>query len=99
MDARREEPALPSSRDLEELSARLRREYQSRFEGANINLVIGRVRSMISRGIGIELNGDWHSFRAARWSPFRRRWVVQLDVPDLERAVRNFLETKVSQPI
>lgn len=87
---------LPSSRDLEELSARLQREYQIRFEAANINLDIGRVRSMISRGIGIELNGDWHSLRAARWSPFRRRWVVHLDVNDLERAVRNFLETRAS---
>jgi hypothetical protein len=50
---------------------------------------------LISRGIGLEINGDWHSFKAARWSFVTRRWVLFNGLTELEAAVRNYLETKL----
>jgi hypothetical protein len=86
---------VPSRDQLQALSVRLMREYQPRFDAADMNLAIGRAGSLISRGIGLEINGDWHSFKAARWSLVRRRWVLVNGLAELEAAVRDFLETKL----
>jgi hypothetical protein len=71
------------------------REYERRFSEVNMNLAIGRDRSLISSGVGLEINGDWHSFKAARWSFIRRRWVLVNGLTELEVAIRDFLETKL----
>jgi hypothetical protein len=86
---------VPSRDQLQALSVRLMREYQPRFDAADMNLAIGRAGSLISRGIGLEINGDWHSFKAARWSVVRRRWVLVNGLAGLEAAVKDFLETKL----
>lgn len=86
---------VPSQDQLQALSVRLMREYQARFEAANMNLAIGRVRSLISRAIGVEINGDWYSFRVARWSYLRRQWVLANGFTELEGAIRDLLEAKL----
>jgi hypothetical protein len=86
---------VPTGEQLAMLSVRLMREYDPRFQAAHMELGIGRVRSLISRGIGLEINGDWHSFKAARWSVVRRRWVLLNGLTELEAAVRAYLETKL----
>jgi hypothetical protein len=86
---------VPSRDELQTLSVRLMREYQPRFDAADINLAIGRVRSLKSRGIGVEINGDWHSFRAAHWSFVRRNWVLASGLAELEGAIRDYLETQL----
>jgi hypothetical protein len=89
---------VPTRDQLEMLSVRLMHEYDPRFDAANMDLSIGRVRSLISRGIGLEINGDWHSFKAARWSFVTRRWVLLNGLTELEAAVRNYLERKLLGP-
>lgn len=84
--------AIPSQDQLEALSVRLMREYQPRFEAANMDHAIGRVRSMISRGIGVEINGDWHSFNVGRWSFLRRHRVLANGLNELEGAIWDSLE-------
>src|ERR1700730_10624775 len=87
---------LPSDDQLQELSVRLQRLFQPRYELQNIDLSTGRVRSLISRGIGIEVDGaSWKSFHAARWRPFRWRWVVIQDIGALEASIRAFLEAEL----
>jgi hypothetical protein len=90
--------AVPTRDQLEMLSVRLMHEYDPRFDAGNMDLSIGRVRSLISRAIGLEINGDWHSFKAARWSFVTRRWVLLNGLTELEAAVRNYLETKLLGP-
>lgn len=41
------------------LSARLMAEYEPRFKPANMDISIGRIVFWTSRGIGVEINGDW----------------------------------------
>lgn len=77
------------------LSVRLTSEFEPRFSAADINVRIVRVRSMISRGIGLEINGEWDSFKAARWSLFKRRWVFMQGLTELEAAVRDHLEREL----
>lgn len=88
---------VPTSAELQALALRLRNEFEGRFLEANLDLAIGRVRSLISRGIGLEVDGEWWSFHAARWSFFRRHWVLLADIPEVERAVRDYLEGQLKE--
>jgi hypothetical protein len=91
-------PHVPTRDQLETLSIRLMHEYNPRFRAANMDLAIGRLRSLISRGIGLEMNGEWHSVKAARWSFVRRRWVLLNGLTELESAVKDYLEAQLSAP-
>ena len=88
-------PVIPTRDELGMLSARLMSEYEPRFKGANMDLSIGRIVFWTSRGIGLEINGDYHAFEAARWRLFRRGWVVAKGLPEVETDVRDFLEAKL----
>ena len=81
--------------DLAELAARLQNEYVHRFAAINRDLSIGRMRSLITRGIGFEIDGEWNSIHAARWSVFRRRWIVERDLIKLELELRAELEREI----
>jgi hypothetical protein len=83
---------IATTDELASLSVRLMHEYVPRFNAANLWVSIGRVRSLIRRGIGLEINGEWDSFTAARWSLFRRRWVLVKGLADLEATVRAYLD-------
>ena len=56
----------PTADELQALSNRLMLEFEQRFNAAGLDLSIGRMRSALSRGIGLEVNGEWDSFIAAR---------------------------------
>ena len=86
---------IPTRDQLAMLSVRLMNEYDSRFRAANMDLSIGAAGSLISRGIGLEINGDWHSVKAARWSFGKRRWLLLNGLTELEWAVRAYLEAKL----
>jgi hypothetical protein len=86
---------VPTSEQLEELSLRLMRDYEPRFKAANKDLVIGPMRSLISRGLGLEINGEWASFQAARWSLLRRRWLAVRSLGELETTVRKYLDAEL----
>jgi hypothetical protein len=87
---------VPTRDQLETLAAHLDREYEPRFTAANMDLAIGRAGSFISRGISVEISEDWYWFKAARWSLFRRHWVLVKGLAELEATARHFLETKLS---
>jgi hypothetical protein len=53
---------VPTRGQLEMLSVRLMHEYDPRFDAAKLDLSIGRVRSLISRGIG----APWQSHADCR---------------------------------
>jgi hypothetical protein len=84
-----------SLEELTELAARLGEEYEPRFAANNRDLSIGRMRSLITRGIGFEVDGEWDSIHAARFSLFRRRWIVERDLPLLEAELRAVLEKEI----
>jgi hypothetical protein len=86
---------VPTRHQLATLSVSLMRDYAPRFQASNMDLVIGASVSLSSRGLGLEINGDWYSFKAARWSFIRRRWVPINGLSELEAVVRDFLETKL----
>jgi hypothetical protein len=71
------------------------REFQPRFDAADMYLAIGRVRSLTSRGIGVEINGDWHSFKAGHWSFVVRHWVLANGLTELEGAIWGYLESQL----
>ncbi len=60
-----------------------------------MDLSIRRIVFWISRCIGLEINGEWDSFQAARWSSFKRRWVLVKGLTELEAAVRDYLEREL----
>jgi hypothetical protein len=91
-----EDSIIPTSEQLAKLSVRLMSEYEPTFWAAGMDLSIRRVRSMISRGIGLEINGEWDSFKAARWSLFKRRWVLVRGLPELEAFIRDYLDRELS---
>jgi hypothetical protein len=84
-----------SPEQLQDLANRLMLEFGQRFEAANLNLSIGRTRAPLSIGIGLEINGEWDSFLAARRNLFRRRWTILLDLRGLEETVRAYLEAQL----
>lgn len=86
--------APPSPDELQALSNRLMLEFEQRFNAAGLDLSIGRMRSALSLGIGLEVNGEWDSFIAAR-RLFRRRWTILLDLQGLEETVRAYLEAQL----
>ena len=86
---------IPTLSHLESLADSLMDEYHPKFNTANMDLSIGRVRSLIRRGIGLEINGEWDSFTAARWSLFSRRWVLVQGLGDLEATVRGYLDVEL----
>ena len=90
---------VPNDRQLETLSVQLMKEYEPRFNAANLDLSIRRVRSLVRRGIGLEINGVWDSFTAVRWSLFRRRWILVREVDELEATVRHYLEAELAKPM
>ena len=80
---------------LQDLANRLMTEFGQRFERANLDLAIGRMRGPLSTGIGLEINGEWDHFVAARRRLFRREWTVLLDLRGLEETVRAYLESQL----
>ena len=78
---------------------RYRKEEQARTEDRA--LVVPPVAalqidySLITRGIGFEIDGEWNSIHAARWSVFRRRWIVERDLIKLELELRAELEREI----
>ena len=87
---------VPTRDQLGSLAARLEDEYEPRFTVADMDLAIGRAGTFISRGISVEIAEDWNWFKAARWSLFKRRWVVTRALTELESTVRDFLETRLT---
>jgi hypothetical protein len=92
MSGRGNDSELASLQELSELAARLRKEYEPRFAANNRNLSMGRMRSLVTRGIGFEVDGEWSSIHAARFSVFRRRWIVERDLKQLEVELRAELD-------
>jgi hypothetical protein len=86
---------VPTSEELASLSVNLMHEYEPRFSAANLDLSIGRVRSLTRRGIGLEISGEWDSFTAGRWSLFRRQWVLVKNLAQLEATVRDYLDSEL----
>jgi hypothetical protein len=86
--------ATPTPEEVDALANRLMLEFEKRFEAADLDLSIGRMRSALSIGIGLEVNGEWDSFIAAR-RLFRRRWTILLDLRGLEETVRAYLEAQL----
>ena len=86
--------APPTPDELQALSNRLMLEFEQRFNAAGLDLSIGRMRSALSRGIGLEVNGEWDSFIAAR-RLFSRRWTILLDLQGLEETVRAYLDAQL----
>jgi hypothetical protein len=80
---------------LQDLANRLMLEFGQRFEAANLDLAIGRTRAPLSIGIGLQVNGEWDSFVAARRNLFRRGWTILLDLRGLEETVRAHLEAQL----
>jgi hypothetical protein len=91
-DPRPEHRIIASSVELRGLAVQLQADYEPRFAAANRDVSIGRVRSALSRGIGVELDGDWHSFHTARFSMSKLRWVGVQSVSGAEKAIRGFLD-------
>jgi hypothetical protein len=87
--------APPSPEELQALANRLTDEFHQRFDEANLDLAIGRTRSPLSTGIGLEINGEWDSFTAARRHLFGRGWTILLDLRGLEETVRAYLEAQL----
>ncbi|SRR6266516_3046942 len=87
---------VPTRNQLEALAVRLDAEYEPRFAAADMDVAIGRAGSFISRGISVEISEEWYWFKAARWSLLTHGWVPVKGLIELEAAVRDFLETKVS---
>jgi len=81
------DPSIPTQEELQALADRLMLEFKSRFVAPDADLSVGRVRSLISRGIGLEINGQWDSFHAAKRSLFRRQWILKADLSQIESAV------------
>lgn len=90
---RRAEP--PGLDDLQALSVRLMAEYDERFRSSDLDLAIGRVRSFLTRGIGLEINGEWYSVAAARRPLFRCGWMTLLDLEGVEQTIRAYLEAQL----
>jgi hypothetical protein len=86
---------LASLQQLSELAARLMKEYEPRFAATNRNLSMGRMRSLVTRGIGFEVNGEWSSVHAAQFSIFRRHWIVERDLQQLEDELRGELDREI----
>jgi hypothetical protein len=67
-------------KEVDDLADRLMLEFDERFEATDLDLMIGRMRWFWPIGIGLEINGEWDSFVAARrslfWPP---RWTIPLD--------------------
>jgi hypothetical protein len=91
-DPRPEHQAIPSSGELRSLAVQLQADYEPRFGAAARNVSIGRVRSALSRGISVELDGAWHSFRTARFSMSKLGWVGLQSVSEVDKAIRGFLD-------
>lgn len=53
------------------------------------------MRGRLSSGIGLEINGEWGSFIAAKRHLFGRGWTILLDLQGLEETVRVYLETQL----
>ncbi len=62
---------------------------------ANMDLSIGRAGSLISRGIGLEINGEWDWIKSAHWNLFKRQWILFRSLSELEAAVRKYLEAEL----
>jgi hypothetical protein len=91
-DPRPEHRIIASSVELRGLAVQLQADYEPRFAAANRDVSIGRVGSALSRGIGVELDGDWHSFHTARFRMSKLRWVGVQSVSGAEKAIRGFLD-------
>jgi hypothetical protein len=70
-------------------------EFEQRFRAVDLDLSIGRMRNPLSSGIGLEINGEWDSFIAAKRHLFGRGWTLLLDLQGLEETVRAYLETQL----
>lgn len=81
--------------ELEALAIRLMFEFEPRFAAADMDLSIGCMQWFFDRGIGLEINGEWNSFKAARRHVVRRKWTVLLDLQGLEDTVRAYLEAQL----
>lgn len=81
--------------ELQDLANRLMLEFDQRFEAADLDLAIGRTRGPLSIGIGLEINGEWDSFVAARRHLFRGGWTLLLDLQGIEETVRAYLEAQL----
>ena len=81
--------------ELDALAKRLMNDYESRFTRVGLDLDVGRMRWLFSRGIGLEINGEWNSFIVAKRRPFRRGWTVLLDLQGLEQTVRAYLDAQL----
>jgi hypothetical protein len=88
---------LTSHQELARLVERLQNEFEPRFAANNHGLSIRRMRSLITRGIGFEVDGAWDSIHAARFSVLRWRWVVERDLRQLEVELRAVLETEITR--
>jgi hypothetical protein len=84
-----------SPEQLQDVANRLMLEFDQRFAAANLDLSIGRTRAPLSIGIGLEINGEWDSFVAARRNLLRRGWTTLLDLQGLEETVRAYLEAQL----
>ena len=87
--------SVPAREELSELSARLQREYQLRFDSASRDLAIGSTSSSRSRGIGIEIDRNWYTFSVAK-RRFRKGWTVTQGMRELETTLREFLERQLT---
>ena len=85
----------PSQEELQALSDRLMVEFAARFRSSNLDLDIGRIRWLFSRGIGLEVNGEFYSVTAAVRPIVRRGWRTLLDLEGVEQTVRAYLEAQV----
>lgn len=79
------------------MAARLQNEFEPRFAANNHDFSIGRMRSLITRGVGFEVDGKWDSIHAARFSMLRWRWIVGRDLRQLEVELRAVLETEITR--
>ena len=86
-------PATPD--ELQAVANRLTVEFEQRFRAADLDLSIGRMRNPLSSGIGLEINGEWESFIAARRQLFGLGWTILLDLQGLEETIRVYLETQL----
>ena len=88
--------SVPSQMEIQAVADRLRDEFEPRFRARNIDLSIGRMRWLVTRGIGFELNGEWDSIHVAQWSLRNRGWVALTDIAGLEAKVRDYFERELA---
>jgi hypothetical protein len=86
---------FPTRHELSELSVRLQGEYQSRFDDASREFVIGSRASSRSLGIGIEIDRKWYAFPVAERG-FRKGWALGQGARELETTLRQFLDRQLT---